>query len=319
MLFTRPIVVVQCVPMLLFFLSGVTALFVFCTVWCLNADRSTFVTRKPLQDAITSSLVRDVGNAQRPHRRADLRAEVILVGQWLFRVRDYLFPLALMIAATVTEPVFFLGSERVDRWLDGLGVLVALLGQGCRLLAVSSVHNIRRGGRNKYFAADELIQDGLFAHTRNPLYLGNLLIAAGLVLIADSPAWFLVVLPLTVGMYCAMVLAEEAFLTERFGQTYLDYCQRVPRFLPAWTGLMHSLSLSGIDWQRALWKEARIFCAWVSFVFGLLVWEQWEMFGFAARRVAIVTLAAAWLITLGIAAGGSHWLKARAQSSSARL
>ena len=139
-----------------------------------------------------------------------------------------------------------------------------------------------RGGRNKQFTADDLIQDGFFAHTRNPLYLGNLLIAAGLVLIADSPAWFLVVLPLTVGMYCAIVLAEEAFLTARFGQTYVDYCQRVCRFLPTLTGLKCSLSVNGVDWQRALWKEARIFCAWVSFVLGLLIWEQWETFGFAA-------------------------------------
>lgn len=236
--------------MLLFFLSSVTALFVLCTVWSLSAERSTFVTHKPSRDTVTDGLVSGAGDSQRSHWRADLRAEVIRVGQWLFRVRDYLFPLALMIAAAVTEPVFSLGSEHVDRWLDGLGVLVALLGQGCRLLAVSSVHNIRGGGRNKHFAADELIQDELFAHTRNPLYLGNLLIAAGLVLIADSPAWFLVVLPLTVGMYCAMVLAEEAFLTERFGQLYLDYCQRVRRFLPAWTGLRHSLSVSSVDWQR---------------------------------------------------------------------
>jgi len=246
--------------------------------------------------------------------REVLREQVICVGQLLFRMRDYLFPLALVITAAVTKPVFPLGSERVDRWLDGSGLLVALLGQGCRLLAVSSVHNIRRGGRNKHFAAAELIQDGFFAHTRNPLYLGNLLIAAGLVLIADSPAWFLVVLPLTVGMYCAMVLAEEAFLTARFGQTYLDYCQRVRRFFPTLTGLRDSLSVNGIDWQRALWKEARIVCAWGSFAVGLLIWKQWEMFGFAARRVQIVALAVAWIITIGIASGGGWWLKNTSQS-----
>ena len=294
---------------MLLFMTGVAALFVFRTVWCLSTTRSSFLPHKQPQTSVTARLMPAVVYSVLLHWREGLHAWVIHVGQWLFRVRDYLFPLALVITAAVTEPVFPLGSERVDRWLDGLGLLVALLGQGCRLLAVSGVHNLRRGGRNKHFAAAELIQDGFFAHTRNPLYLGNLLIAVGLVLIADSPAWFFVVLPLTVGMYCAMVLAEEAFLTDRFGQTYLDYCQHVRRFLPVWTGLRSSLSGNGVDWQRALWKEARVFCAWVSFVFGLFMWEQWEGFGFAARRVEIVALALVWVITLGIASGGGWWLK----------
>jgi protein-S-isoprenylcysteine O-methyltransferase Ste14 len=294
---------------MLLFMTGVAALFVLCTVWCLSAKQPTLLMHKQPQTSVTARLVPAVVYSVLLHWREDLHAWVIRVGQGLFRVRDYLFPLALVITAAVTEPGFPLGSERVDRWLDGIGLIIALLGQGCRLLAVGSVHNIRRGGRNKHFAAAELIQDGFFAHTRNPLYLGNLLIAAGLVLIADSAAWFLVVLPLTVGMYCAMVLAEEAFLTARFGQTYLDYCQRVRRFLPAWTGLRSSLSGNGVDWRRALRKEARVFCAWVSFVFGLFMWEQWEGFGFAARRVEIVALALVWVITLGIASGGGWWLK----------
>jgi hypothetical protein len=39
----------------------------------------------------------------------------------------------------------------------------------------------------------------------------------------------------------ASILAEEAFLTARFGQTSLDSCQRVRRFLPTVTGLRDSL------------------------------------------------------------------------------
>ena len=300
--------------MLLLFMTGVAALFALCTVWCLSTTRSSFLPHKQPQTSVTARLAPAVGYSALLHWREDLRAGVIRVGQWLFRFRDYLFPLALVVTAAVTEPVLPLGSERMDHWVDGLGVVVALLGQGCRLLAVGSVPNIRRGGRNKHFAANTLIQDGFFAHTRNPLYLGNLLIVAGLVLIADSPAWFLVVLPLTVGMYCAMVLAEEAFLTARFGQTYLDYCQRVRRFFPTLTGLRDSLSVNGIDWQRALWKEARIVCAWGSFAVGLLIWKQWEMFGFAARRVQIVALAVAWIIAIGIASGGGWWLKNTSQS-----
>jgi protein-S-isoprenylcysteine O-methyltransferase Ste14 len=296
------------------FMTSFTILSVLCTVWYLTVKRSTLLTYKRPRDLVTARPVLAVVYSVLLHWREDLRAWVIRVGQLLFRFRDYLFPLALVITAAVTKPVFPLGSERVDRWLDGMGLMVALLGQGCRLLAVGSVLNIRRGGRNKQFTADDLIQDGFFAHTRNPLYLGNLLIAAGLVLIADSPAWFLVVLPLTVSMYCAIVLAEEAFLTARFDRTYIDYCRRVRRFLPTFVGLRYSLLVRKVDWRRALGKEAHIFCSWGSFVVGLLIWKQLEMFGFAARRAEIVTLALAWVITIGIVFGVGWWLKNPAQS-----
>ena len=38
-----------------------------------------------------------------------------------------MFPLALVATAAVTKPVFPLRSERVDHWLDGIGLMVALL------------------------------------------------------------------------------------------------------------------------------------------------------------------------------------------------
>lgn len=77
----------------------------------------------------------------------------------------------------------------------------------------------------------ELTTTGPYAYTRNPLYLGSLLIAAGFVLAARN-AWigaaavlmFLVV-------YLPVITAEEAYLRSAF-PAYSDYAAHVPRLLP---------------------------------------------------------------------------------------
>src|SRR5581483_734659 len=158
-----------------------------------------------------------------------LRSSTVRAGQLLFGARDYLFPILFVLLIVTTTPTLPLGSERLDHWMDGLGLAVALLGQSCRLLAVGSVHNIRRRGDHKQIAAQSLIRTGVFARTRNPLYLGNLLICCGLVLIAHSYWWYVLVLPTCIGAYWAIVLAEEEFLSRHFGQEYEDYCRAVPR------------------------------------------------------------------------------------------
>lgn len=128
--------------------------------------------------------------------------------------------------------------------MDALGFVVAFIGQGCRILGVGGVENIRRRGRQKRFSAATLIRTGLFAHSRNPLYLGNLLICCGLVIMANSYWWYVLALPGFIGVYWAIVLAEEAFLAERFGLEYEDYCRKVNRFVPR-------ILVYVVRWRRA--------------------------------------------------------------------
>jgi hypothetical protein len=199
------------------------------------------------------------------------------------------------------------GSEQVERWIDVLGIVVVLGGQGCRFLAVGFTDNIRRGGKQKRIAAHALIRKGLFAHTRNPLYLGDLLIVCGFVLIANCPWWYLLVLPGFVGVYWAIVLAEEDFLRQKFGQDYVDYCQTVNRFVPKFTGLRQSLSGCSFDWKRVVRKEYGIVCTWGTMILVLLIWQQWERFGYVAGKAGIRGLSVLFLLPL-VCYGGGLWL-----------
>ncbi|SEG48835.1 Protein-S-isoprenylcysteine O-methyltransferase Ste14 [Bryocella elongata] len=74
----------------------------------------------------------------------------------------------------------------------------------------------------------ELTRTGPYAHTRNPLYLGSILIAAGFAIAAGR--WQMVVL--LVGMFLAIywptILSEETFLRATF-PGFDDYARQVPR------------------------------------------------------------------------------------------
>ena len=77
----------------------------------------------------------------------------------------------------------------------------------------------------------ELTQTGPYAHTRNPLYLGSMLIAAGFAVALQS---WLVALVLAVGfaiIYIPVIAAEEQFLRQTF-PGFDAYCRRVPRLIP---------------------------------------------------------------------------------------
>ena len=89
-----------------------------------------------------------------------------------------------------------------------------------------------RGYASGYVKKDrELTMTGPYAHTRNPLYLGSMLMAAGFALALAS---WLVTWVLAVGfvlIYVPVIASEERFLRVAFPE-FDDYCRRVPRLIP---------------------------------------------------------------------------------------
>ena len=77
----------------------------------------------------------------------------------------------------------------------------------------------------------ELVVKGIYRYTRNPMYIGLTLIQLGLG-IALGNAWIAALAPigLTVVHFIA-VRPEEAYLTEKFGASYLSYKAAVRRYL----------------------------------------------------------------------------------------
>lgn len=226
----------------------------------------------------------DSGSAQSQQvEDGPFRPVFVPLGHFFFAYRDYLFPFTFFILLLTTRPALLFGSEYGDWWLDLIGVLTCCLGQSCRFLVAGYVNNIRRRGYKRQIGAELLIQSGIFAHVRNPLYVGNLLIVSGFALISNNLWWYLVVLPSFGFVYYAIVIAEEAYLTQTFGAEYVDYCRRVHRFVPRLSGLRQNLMPGFFDWRHALRREYGTICSWGSMTFVLLIWERWKQFGYAAR------------------------------------
>jgi protein-S-isoprenylcysteine O-methyltransferase Ste14 len=77
----------------------------------------------------------------------------------------------------------------------------------------------------------ELTQTGPYAYTRNPLYLGSVLIAAGFCVALLSWPVAVMLTAMFLIIYVPVIASEERFLRSNFAD-FAAYCQRVPRLLP---------------------------------------------------------------------------------------
>jgi protein-S-isoprenylcysteine O-methyltransferase Ste14 len=81
---------------------------------------------------------------------------------------------------------------------------------------------------------EALAMSGPYAHTRNPLYLGSLLMGIGFALSARS--WWVgtALIAMFFAIYVPVIRSEEVFLRERFPE-FKAYAQAVPRMIPRFT------------------------------------------------------------------------------------
>jgi protein-S-isoprenylcysteine O-methyltransferase Ste14 len=80
----------------------------------------------------------------------------------------------------------------------------------------------------------ELTRTGPYAHTRNPLYLGSMMIAFGFAAAAGSWIILIALAILFAAIYLPTILSEEQYLREHFSG-FDDYAKKVPRLLPRLT------------------------------------------------------------------------------------
>ena len=79
--------------------------------------------------------------------------------------------------------------------------------------------------------ARALVTIGIHGWTRNPIYLGFFLIYVGIGIAVRSPWILILTLPLLISIRYGVVAREEAYLEQRFGDTYRDYRARVRRWV----------------------------------------------------------------------------------------
>lgn len=100
---------------------------------------------------------------------------------------------------------------------------------------------------------EQIVADGPYRHLRNPLYFGNGLLALALGLLASRTGFFIIVIGIPV--FCLRLIALEEFNLQREqGESYREFCRRVPRI---WPSLRPHLPASGAQprWGQAVLGE----------------------------------------------------------------
>ncbi len=107
---------------------------------------------------------------------------------------------------------------------------LAALGLALMAASQASMGSAFRVGQDERDAPPELRRGGLHALSRNPIYVGSWTYLFGMTLWHPSALLLALCALVELGIH-GLVLAEEAFLRERFGAEYAAYCARTPRYL----------------------------------------------------------------------------------------
>lgn len=98
------------------------------------------------------------------------------------------------------------------------------------LLTASGLFKRASTSVKPWVATSALVTTGIYKFTRNPMYVGFLLISFAVGLAFALEGVILSSLGLWVILHYGVIKREERYLTELFGQDYTDYCQRVGRY-----------------------------------------------------------------------------------------
>jgi protein-S-isoprenylcysteine O-methyltransferase Ste14 len=187
-----------------------------------------------------------------------LRDQIEKQGSWLFQHRSYFPVVASPIFLTCLPSFRYLGgSHALNEAWQCFCLAVSSAGLALRIITVGRAP-LGTSGRNTHGqVANTLTTTGIYSVVRHPLYLGNYLILTGMALWPH--AWWLVALTSCVFAlyYERIMIAEEAFLRERFGKAFETWAAATPSFVPRLRGWKPSpVSFS---WRTVLQREYNAF------------------------------------------------------------
>jgi protein-S-isoprenylcysteine O-methyltransferase Ste14 len=197
-----------------------------------------------------------------------LKGELAKVGNWFFRWRSYL-PLLLvglfLLALKDVTPLS--ASAAVNRVWELVCLGISVSGLILRVMTVGYVPRGTSGRNTRRQVAEVLNTTGMYAVVRHPLYVGNFIMWLGISLLFHL-WWFTVLIALIFWVYYEKIMyAEEDFLTQQFGEHFLDWAERTPLFIPKFS-LWRAPELE-FSWKSAVKREYASFFAMIAIFTGL--------------------------------------------------
>ena len=185
-----------------------------------------------------------------------LQQELVRQGNWLFRWRSYLPFLILPLVATSFRNSTWVndafGNGFEEAW-DIACYALALTGLALRVVTVGFVPAGTSGRNAVKQNAEALNTTGMYSVVRHPLYFANFVVFISFILLFKS-----LLLVLLMGLayflyYERIMMAEEKFLGDKYGDQYREWAAKTPAFLPRLYGFVRpALPFS---WRSALLRE----------------------------------------------------------------
>ncbi len=183
---------------------------------------------------------------------------MVKLGNYIFHNRNGIFPLFYLVLFIPSPEIF---TDPVLAMI--IGFSITIIGQLIRVLTIGLAYIIR-GGKDRRVYAEELVTTGIFAHCRNPLYVGNILILAGLGVASNSIIFNCIATPLFLFFWQAIVWAEEDYLRNKFGDAYIVYCSKANRWVPALAGIGKTMQSMEFKWKRVIIREYNATYIWMT-------------------------------------------------------
>lgn len=184
-----------------------------------------------------------------PGTENDMESLMVFLQKWRVRL-GHLFAIGILVFARPTPAALAAGTA------------VALLGEAIRIYSAGVIDK-----------NTTLSRTGPYAYTRNPLYVGSFFMYLGFCIAAGSVYVVAAFLVFFFVVYYATILREEAFLREKFGDSYERFCGEVPRFFPR-PGGARPEGEARFDWGRMKENKEHEGLIATLIILGVL-WGMW--------------------------------------------
>ena len=124
------------------------------------------------------------------------------------------------------------GKHTVLGFMTFLSVLFYILGSAIYLWCVWDFATFGRGTPAPIDPPKKLVVRGLYQYSRNPMVVGVLILILAWAISFKAAILLVYMLIVGVAFHAVIVFYEEPHLRKLFGESYSNYCARVPRWIP---------------------------------------------------------------------------------------
>ena len=149
-----------------------------------------------------------------------MKSTKIMPPTWL------LFAIIIMMVLNFTVPV----ARIVPPLWNLLGLMFLASGMILNLIGDNAFKQARTTIK-PFQEASSLVTEGVFQISRNPMYLGMVLILTGIALLLRSLSPFLIIIPFAILIDQIYIRVEEQMLAEKFGASWEAYQAKTRRWL----------------------------------------------------------------------------------------